>query len=90
MDNIFEEIRNERAYQDAKWGGQEHDDGVETEDSWVHYITEYANSTGRAEGRAFRERMIKVAALAVAALESHDRKAARDILSPQDTVTYYP
>jgi hypothetical protein len=74
MDNIFEEIRDERDYQDKKWGGEEHDDTVEDEASWIHYITEYANSTGRAEGRPFRERMIKVAALAVAAIQSHDRK----------------
>jgi hypothetical protein len=74
MERIFTEIRDKRAYQDGKWGGPEHDDTVETEDSWIEYINEYASGKGRAEGRAFRERMIHVAALAVAAIQSHDRK----------------
>jgi hypothetical protein len=74
MERIFTEIRDKRAYQDQKWGGPEHDDSVETEDSWIKYINEYASGKGRAEGRAFRERMIHVAALAVAAIQSFDRK----------------
>lgn len=73
-DEIYREVNLERSYQDDKWGGPDHDD-TETEESWQRYITEYANARDRAEGYDFRKRMVKVAALAVAALESHDRKA---------------
>lgn len=63
----------ERQYQDSKWGGPEHDD-TETEENWQKYITEYANGQGRATTHDFRKRMVKVAALAIAAIESCDRK----------------
>lgn len=69
---IFDAINRERAYQDANWGGPSHDD-TETEENWVKYIREYASGEGRAENYEFETRMIKVAALAVAALESFTR-----------------
>lgn len=69
----IEDIKEERRYQDKKWGGSDHDD-TETEDSWQKYITEYANAQGRSQSYDFRKRMVKVAALALAAIESHDRK----------------
>lgn len=62
----------EREYQDKKWGGPSHDD-TETEENWVKYITEYANAQGRAKDYDFRKRLVKVAALALAAIESIDR-----------------
>ncbi len=71
---VFSDILRRRIYQDEKWGGPEHDDS-ETQENWQSYITEYANATGRAEQYDFRKRMIDVAALAIAAVESHDRKA---------------
>jgi hypothetical protein len=71
-------ILNERRYQDEKWGGSEHDD-TETEENWQRYITEYANAQGRSSSYDFRKRMVKVAALAMAAIESVDRKAGPDI-----------
>jgi hypothetical protein len=72
------DILNERTYQDEKWGGPEHDD-AETEENWQKYITEYANAQGRSESYDFRKRMVKVAALALAAIESVDRKAGPEI-----------
>jgi hypothetical protein len=72
--DIFDEVLAERDYQDQKWGGAQHDDNEENEQNWQRYITEYANAQGRADGRPFRTRMVKVAALAFAAIESYDRK----------------
>jgi len=72
-EKVYAEIDKERAYQDGKWGGTSFDD-TQTEQDWEKYIKEYSQGEGRAAGRAFRERMIKTAALAVAALESLNRK----------------
>ncbi len=74
---IFADIVVERKYQDEKWGGPAHD-STETEANWADYITEYALGEGRAAGYDFRTRMVKVAALAVAALEAHDARVAAD------------
>lgn len=71
--DILSEILKERAYQDAKWGGSSHDD-TETEENWQKYITEYANAQGSSSDYDFRKRMVKVAALAVAAIEAYDRR----------------
>lgn len=70
---IYAEIDSERAYQDGKWGGTAPDD-ARTQSEWEGWIKEYSQGEGRAAGRAFRERMLKTAALAVAALEAYDRK----------------
>ena len=70
---VLKDVYNERSYQDTKWGGTPFD-RQHSEAEWLTWINEYANGTGRAEGRAFRERMIKTAALAVAAVEALDSK----------------
>jgi len=67
---IYDQIDNEREYQDKKWGGKSFDD-TQTEQQWAEYIRQYA--IGERGSNNFRERMIKVAALAVAAIESNDR-----------------
>lgn len=74
---VFEEIAEERQYQDACWGGKS-EDVKHSETTWLHFINEYANGTGRAEGRDFRERMIKAAALCVAAVEALDYKTQQE------------
>jgi hypothetical protein len=75
--DILNEITNERARQDDKWGGAEHDD-QHTTTEFCGFIQDYAawarrmdqmNSPDKA-----RRRLIQVAALAVAAVESIDRK----------------
>ncbi len=77
---IYDEITKERVYQDRKWGGPEHDD-LQTFNNWVAYIMQYA--TGWAWKiqpptlREFRRSMVKVAALAVAAIEAVDRQLER-------------
>lgn len=70
---VFKAIEDERNYQDDKWGGPIFDD-TQTEEQWASHIREYANGFNRASNYAFRTRMVKVAALAVAAIESYDRK----------------
>jgi hypothetical protein len=89
----FAAVLNERRYQDEKWGGPEHDD-TETEENWQKYITEYANAQGRSESYDFRKRMVKIAALALAAIESVDRKAGpeieiRNVVNPADIEEYH-
>lgn len=67
----------ERGRQDAQWGGPAHDDTHSVDDwcshidhqlSFIHYPLK--DATPEEE----RERFIKIAALAVAAVESLDRK----------------
>jgi hypothetical protein len=69
---IWEEIQLERQRQAEKWGGAQHDDH-HTANDWIAFIAFHA---GRASYKAdFRAQMIKVAALAVAAIEALDRRS---------------
>ena len=79
-ERILGEIVNERDLQDRQWGGPEHDDQHGMMD-WLNYIQKQSNQAtallchqepGGPE--QYRERMVKIAALAVAAIESYDRK----------------
>lgn len=72
MEKIIEEIRVERAAQDAQWGGPEHDDEHGMED-FGGYILRQLNLCNDGRGSDVRERFVKIAALAVAACESYDR-----------------
>lgn len=70
-----QEIAEERERQDAKWGGADHDDGHAPAD-WRAFI-EKKLAQANAEPISpveYRRRMIQVAALAVAAIESNDRR----------------
>lgn len=79
--DIFGSIAAEREYQNNKWG-TEADDNLNTPNDFVAYINSY--STRWFPGGftpytpetvdAFRESMIKTAAIAVAAVESIDRQ----------------
>lgn len=83
MADIYEEIRKEREYQIAKWGNDK-DDELNNPNDWVAYITHHSSRWfpggfrpyDRETLEVFRKQMIKVATLAVAAIESHDRKMA--------------
>tara|TARA_R100000501_G_C2518382_1_gene46730 strand:- start:250 stop:477 length:228 start_codon:yes stop_codon:yes gene_type:complete len=73
-DRIYAEIGEERSRQDIQWGGPEHDD-EHGPDEWCEYIglqLYRAEKAANWEGtmREYRERLIKIAALSVAALES--------------------
>lgn len=70
------DVVSERAKQDAKWG-PEHDDQRPTYE-FVELIRDYAVcariAAGSANTKKARKRLIQVAALAIAAVETIDRK----------------
>ena len=70
---IWEEILRERKRQDEQWGGPDHDDRHFQED-WCEFICDFANAD-RGPILGFRGRMVRVAALAIAAIQSQDRKS---------------
>lgn len=67
------EIREERRYQDDKHGGPDFDD-MHNDDAWAGIIKTYAED----ESKTFRDRMVKVASVAVAAIQAEDRRFARE------------
>jgi hypothetical protein len=74
---VFKEIEIEREKQDRIWGGQDHD-RIHTSHDWISYLTKHV---GRAvhwpwTPERFRQQMIVVAALAVAAIDWCDTKTA--------------
>ena len=71
---IVEEIRKERGAQKEKWGGPESDHAYNVE-TWVAAIVKHLGKTLHHpySVRRFRYQMIRVAALAVAAIEWIDR-----------------
>lgn len=83
MDNsVLVDIEKERAYQNKRWG-PDFDDKHNTPFHWGIYIANYATRwpwliEDPAEFRKvlleFRKRMVQVAALAIAAIESVDRQ----------------
>lgn len=78
---VYAEVWAERARQDRLWG-RAHDDS-HTPNEWIAYITRYSGEAaysfiwrtpGVFERQAFRAAMVKIAALAIAAIEWIDRK----------------
>jgi hypothetical protein len=69
------DIRAERERQDKQWGGPAHDDEHTTGD-FIGYVQRQCNlaSLQLGEPAVSRSRFVKIAALAVAAIESIDRK----------------
>lgn len=78
--SIYDEIKAEREYQKEKWG-VEKDDTLNTPNDWVAYIANHSSRWFPGGFRPyseevvadFRTQMVKVATLAVAAIESVDR-----------------
>lgn len=74
--NILSEIARERKAQDAKHGGPENDDHHSTED-WALFLAHHLGQTVRAivDGNeaGYRQELIEMAALSVAAIEAFDR-----------------
>ena len=87
--DIFEEIQAERVYQVKRWGTKA-DDEINTPMDWVGYIAHYSSNWMSGGFRpypresllAFRKSMIKVAALAVAAIGYTDRVLSGEIKRP--------
>ena len=73
-DLILIDISEEREYQEARWG--EAFDDRNTINDWITYITSYAGSMysfKTTDSEALKKKFIKVAALAVAAIETLER-----------------
>ncbi len=79
METVLNEVGAERVHQDDKWGGPEHDDAHETTDFldfiWRRTQLRLMQLT---DSVFLRRIFIEIAALAVAAVESIDRKAAAE------------
>jgi len=75
MDEIFEEIKEEREYQ-RTIGWNTSSDDKNTTLEWAGFICNYATRSicgATAHLADFRTSMVKVAALAIAAIEAYDR-----------------
>lgn len=72
---IYEEVHDERVAQDQKHGGPSNDDKYSSRD-WLAFIVKHAGRTVTQQRglRNFRRQMIRIAALAVAAVEWCDRR----------------
>lgn len=68
----FNEIGVERAKQDLQWGGPEHD-ATHSRLDWISLIAAQLEKAALPH-EEFKERMVKVAALAVAAMEADSKK----------------
>lgn len=78
-------ICEERVRQDKQWGGRAHDD-THSQQDWLHFIYHQVGVAGAEISvpdptrhvddvtAAYRSRLVKVAALALAAIESTDRR----------------
>jgi len=75
--SAIEEVIKERCHQDEQWGGPEHDDQHNAED-WMRFIAELLPGSVKHGETRYRRRLIEIAALAVAAIESNDRRCAPD------------
>lgn len=83
MGDVYDDIKAERARQDAKWGGPEHDDELPPEE-WLEFIKSHVDDAedcigdGEDDSDArHRNALVEVAALAVAGIEYMDRHTAK-------------
>lgn len=75
-DLLFGEISRERTAQDEQWGGAIHDDSHEPWE-WCNCIAKQNRLARDAdEVEEYESRLVKVAALAIAAIESSRRQRA--------------
>jgi len=87
QEEIMKEIFGERERQDRKWGGESHDD-MHNGNDWIAYIIKQLGRAiiNDASGQLFRAQMVKVASLAVAAIEWHDRAVCRPVMCNRESV----
>ena len=76
-DAIFAEILQRRREQDAQWGGPRHDDR-HTREEWCGYLQKFLDRaeirSDRADAASYEDKLLDIAALAVAAIQSSRRK----------------
>lgn len=71
---IHKLVDNERSRQDCNWGGQAHDDN-HTDREWILFVQKQLTRAESAENsNEYIAAMVKVAASAVAAIESQARR----------------
>lgn len=76
MANLLGEILTRRREQDARWGGTQHD-AQHDELDWQCFIEKQVRDAEKADTSGiWRDRMVDIAALAIAAIEWADRKDA--------------
>lgn len=80
---VLEQILEERRNQDKKWGGPAFDDERERTE-WLSLIREHEERAKRQVTRTgdldeYRQQLIEIAALAIAAIQAHDRRAGADV-----------
>jgi len=75
LDDVLNEVRAERDYQEAKWSPSF--DDKNTANDWVSYIGRYCANASKFDltQDEFETAMVKVAALAVAAVETSRRNS---------------
>tara|TARA_R110000787_G_scaffold26344_26_gene73752 strand:+ start:1399 stop:1710 length:312 start_codon:yes stop_codon:yes gene_type:complete len=78
--DIWADIRRERKRQDAEYGGPDHDD----RQSFADWMVRIVKQLGKAfvdpfDAATYRQQMVRIAALAVAAIEWCDRREVRDL-----------
>jgi hypothetical protein len=73
-DKFIDAVRTERAAQDAEWGGADHDDEHGPRD-WMVFILKQLGAAAKYDAlpSEFKDRMVKIAALACAAWQACDR-----------------
>ena len=78
--SVLSDISRERRRQDQKWGGPAHDDQFPPQ-FWTQLIQDYAGwarvMAGMGSSDKYRNRLVQIAALAVAAVDVEDRTAFR-------------
>ena len=81
---IYIDIALERNRQDAQWGGPSHDDSHSTRD-WAGFVEKQAREMWlKPTFSEARERLVKIAALAVAGIESLDRRRAALLVQQEE------
>ena len=84
MQEIIQEIAEERQRQKDVVVPNDNFDAANSQGDWVSFITAYAGRASnrvfrnKREGQSFRACMVKVAATAIAAIEAHDAGHAQD------------
>lgn len=79
---VLEQVAVERRLQDRQWGGADHDDEHSASD-WLNFIDEHrararkaATSRTGGSDKEHRKQLVEIAALAVAAIQAHDRRSS--------------
>lgn len=78
---FLREVQAERYHQDRTHGGPAADD-THPRAFWTALIVGYANKALRVDADTFRQRMVQVAALALAAVQAYDRGALSNRPTP--------